>query len=272
MKISVTGSRGFLGRNVVEGLQSQYEVIAPTHKELDLTNKDAVAKFFDENDIDVVVHCASAGDSPGDIEEEAKMFVNVALQYNCKMIHIGSGAEYGKQRPIVNITEDKFGLVEPDSIYGKAKYAISKVLSECPLPNVITLRPFGIFGKYENPERRFISNAILKSLKGEPIVIYKNVKFSYLPVEDFVRIIKYLIDNDPVYRVYNIAGHTTDLKQIAHMVNEMRKRVPVKVLQKGMGNEYTGDDSRLRKELKIKYTPLRKSIKKLLKYYERTTV
>ena len=56
--ILVTGGRGFIGRNVVEGLSGIYHVLAPGHEELDLLDEAKVRSFFEEQQIAVVIHCA----------------------------------------------------------------------------------------------------------------------------------------------------------------------------------------------------------------------
>ena len=50
MKILLTGSSGLVGRNVFESPRSQnYELLTPSHKELDLLDKDAVFDYLEKN-------------------------------------------------------------------------------------------------------------------------------------------------------------------------------------------------------------------------------
>lgn len=50
MKILLTGSSGLVGRNVVESPRSKnYELLTPSHKELDLLDKTAVLSYLEKN-------------------------------------------------------------------------------------------------------------------------------------------------------------------------------------------------------------------------------
>ena len=61
LDVLVTGGRGFIGKNLLEQLPQDYNLIAPSHSELDLLDWSAVESFFKKNKIDVVVHCSNIG-------------------------------------------------------------------------------------------------------------------------------------------------------------------------------------------------------------------
>lgn len=46
MNIFLTGGSGFMGRNILESLSGKYNIIAPSHRGLELTNEDAVTDFL----------------------------------------------------------------------------------------------------------------------------------------------------------------------------------------------------------------------------------
>ncbi len=64
MKLLVTGGSGFLGRRTVAHFeQLGWQVLAPGHKELDITDADALRAWFRENRPDAVIHTAAVSDT-----------------------------------------------------------------------------------------------------------------------------------------------------------------------------------------------------------------
>ena len=57
----ITGSGGFIGSNLKNYFKGQYDILSPRSKELNLIDKKQVAEYFQNNDIDLVIHCASVG-------------------------------------------------------------------------------------------------------------------------------------------------------------------------------------------------------------------
>ena len=58
-KILVTGASGFVGSRFVARWRSEYNILTPTHAELDITDRESVNSYFMLHSPDVVVHLAA---------------------------------------------------------------------------------------------------------------------------------------------------------------------------------------------------------------------
>lgn len=277
MKIFLTGGNGFIGRNIKEQLGHTYEIIAPTHEELDLTDGKAVYEFLENNPVDIVVHAANIGGTRkqqhvfGITHVNLKMFFNLvrAKPFFKRMINLGSGAEYDKQQPLIKVKETDFDKHVPNDEYGLYKYVCSQYAAK--VDYITHLRLFAVFGKYEDYEIRFISNAICRALLNAPITMRQNVMFDYIFIDDFIRILERCIESKPKETFINIGrGEAVDLKTLAEKVlHEIGCDVPILISSKGWGREYSSDATRL-KELfpDITFTPIDFAIAQLVAYYK----
>ncbi len=281
LRILITGSTGFIGKNLNEYLSSKacFELFTPKHGELELLDTQSVASYIADNRINRVVHCAKVGGSrktaydQGDVDvvyRNLRMFLNLAqaLGRSTEMITLGSGAEYDYRHYIPKMKEEYFGKFVPDDPYGFSKYAISKLIEHS--QNIINLRLFGVYGKYEDYELRFISNTILKNMLGLPVVINQNVNFDYLYVADLVRIIELFLSRKPRHKFYNTArGETIDLVTIARLVGKVTScNSDIVVKNTGMNIEYSANNQRMLKEKRgIAFTEIERGIRELFSWY-----
>ncbi len=276
MKILITGSEGFIGRNIVEQIGNKYNFLTPSREELDLLDFDKVSEYLEREKPELILHLASVGvdrmqaNLPDVAYANIRMFINLVQckNYFKRMIVLGSGAEYGKSRPLVNAKESDFGQNIPQDQYGFSKYVCSLLAKNADF--ITHLRLFGVFGKCENYKTRFISNAICKALYGLPITINQNVFFDYMHIDDFVKILDYFISNTGKEKFYNIGtGQKIDLLTLANKIKEISgQNVEIIVKNKGLGNEYTCDMSRLKAEMpQINFRAIDEGIKNLAEYY-----
>jgi nucleoside-diphosphate-sugar epimerase len=287
LSVFISGARGFIGKNLVEFLRdfhgNKYEIYYPYHNELELLDSDQVAQYLENNNIDVIIHCANLGGTRKTnydlgktdiVSKNLRMFFNLARcveksERIRQMIHLGSGAEYDREHYIPRMPEDYFDRFVPKDDYGYSKYVCSKYIEHT--PKIINLRMFGVFGKYEDYEYRFISNAIIKNLLGMPIVINQNVFFDYMYIDDMVKLIELFIGKKTNDKFYNaVTGKTIDLLTIADTINKISKN-PSEIIIKnpGLNTEYSGDNSRLLRSLgSFNFTSIEDSIRKLYQYYK----
>lgn len=276
-KILLTGASGFIGRNLIENLSFKYQFITPSHQYLDLTDDKSLEDFFKNNEIEIVIHAANIGGTRKTVHltnvlnTNLRMFLNLLKnkKYYKKMIFLGSGAEYDKRQSLYKVREEEFGKSIPNDDYGFYKYICSRLIEN--EKKIVNLRLFGIYGKYEDFELRFISNAICKVLLNLPITMRQNVFFDYLYIKDFVQLIEHFINHDTKDNFYNIGrGESIDLKTIAKKILTITdKKLPIKILKPGLGKEYSCDTTRLRNEVQdFVCTDFEKSIREMVSYYK----
>ncbi|MDO9556412.1 MAG: NAD-dependent epimerase/dehydratase family protein [Coriobacteriia bacterium] len=280
VRVLITGGSGFIGRNLVESLRERHEVLAPTHSELELTDHDAVHSYLAVHRPEVVVHGAvkpghrAAKDRSGIAESNTAMFHNLADDPELcpRMVFLSSGAVYDERHYLPKMREIYLGTHVPTDPNGYAKYLAARWIESA--EHVVELRPFGVYGSYEDYSIRFISNAICKALLGLPITLRQDRRFDYVWVGDLVRIVEYFIDRsrgELRYGAYNVTpDESENLTGIAHMVLEVTGvDVPIIIAMSGEGVEYSGDNTRLREEMPgLELTSLRYSIEMLVSWYE----
>jgi UDP-glucose 4-epimerase len=276
MKVLVTGARGFIGRNLVEQLGPPYVVLAPTHAELDLLDEGAVSAFLRCQAPDAVVHCATkpghrnAPDPTGLVYANTRMFFNLARCEGLfgRLVVLTSGAVYDQRHYLPKMSESYFDAYVPVDETGYSKSVMARHAAL--MDRTVELRPFGVFGKHEDWEIRFISNAVCKTLFDLPITLRQDRLFDYVFVDDLVRVIRHFLTHDAKEKAYNVTpDRAVALSDIARMVLEVSgKDLPVLIAQAGMGPEYSGDNSRLKAEIpSFPFTALREAVRSLYGWY-----
>ncbi len=274
MNILLTGSGGFIGRNLKEYLKDKYTLFCPRSYELDLTDQNAVEKYFNSYDINFIIHCGTTGgvrgvqDNPETLDDNIAM-VNNILKYkreDCRVILFGSGAMYDKSRNLHKVRETEIGKFIPYDLYGQSKMKIAEITEK--RNDLLCLNIFACYG-YNEKESRFPSYAINQALRGQDIVINQNVVFDYLFVEDMQKIVEYFITNIPQHKIINITPtQSISLLEIADIVKDISgNNCKIEVKNSVMNNEYTGNNSVLLSEIKdLKFTSMQEGLLKLYNY------
>lgn len=273
MNILLTGSGGFIGKNLKNYLSDKYNLLTPRSFELDLINSSAVEKYFLEHNIDFIIHCGSIGGAKGVSDKDTTVEDNLAMVDNilkyknadAKVILFGSGAMYDKSRNLHKVKEEDIGKVVPADLYGKSKMLIAQKIKG--RKDVLCLNIFACYG-YGEKENRFPSYAINCALENKPIKINQNVVFDYLFVEDMQKIVEYFIQNPFVNNIINITPtESISLEQIATIVKKFNDNIEITIDNPVMNNEYTGDNKRLLKEIpSFSFTSMEVGLKKLYEY------
>lgn len=260
--ILLTGSGGFIGKHLVKHL-NEYKLFTPRSWELNLLDSEATKRYIEENNINFIIHSASYGVriTPDAILDEVakpniEMFNNLA-ESNLPMITIGSGAEYDKSSSIVMVKEEDFGKSIPKDPYGYSKYMISKEIEK--RENILNLRVFGIYGEGEDSSR--VTTCIVNAkIKNEPVVLNQNVRFHFIWIEDFCKIVKHFVEHPTKEKFLNVVpNESIEIVDLARLAG-----VETIVKNDGLNKEYTADNSKLMKELGVfEFTSYKKGLQNL---------
>ena len=159
VKVMVTGGAGQLGYDVIKELTSRgyKDIYAPTIEELDLTDKEAVDKAFEEQKPDLVIHCAAYTavdaaeenyDAAHNINVNATRYISEnCSKLNSKLIYISTDYVFDGAKDL-SLTYDVNDTPNPMSVYGKTKLLGEKEALKNPKTFVVrTSWVFGINGK-----------------------------------------------------------------------------------------------------------------------------
>ena len=269
------GPRGFVGRNIAPPLRERYTLFTPSSSELNLCDYDSLARYVDAHRIEAVVHGAAQSLVHSGAEDvmlhDLQMFFNLdklSGQLD-KLLFFGSGAVYDKRLPMDMVREEDVGRSIPAEYYGMNKYIMTLRARES--RNLYNLRLFGVFGKYEHWQSKFVSNLCCKAMYGLPLSVRQNCLFDFLYVEDLAAIVTWFLENTPKHHDYNVCtGQPVELLTIARTVREISGQdVPIEVAQEGWNRPYTADNSRLVAEMGAPALhTLREAVTELYAYYQ----
>lgn len=168
-KIYIAGHRGLVGSAIIKNLKSKgySNFITRTHKELDLTNQQAVADFFEEEKPGYVILAAAkvGGIVANNTYRGEFIYENLMIQNNVihqsyvhgvkKLLFLGSTCIYPKNAP--QPMKEEY-LLTSELEYTNEPYAIAKIagIKMCESYNIqygtnfISVQPTNLYGPNDN--------------------------------------------------------------------------------------------------------------------------
>lgn len=276
-KILLTGSEGFVGRNLKEFLErdSRYWLCCPKQAEINLTVTSEVAACVGAVRPEIIIHSATSNTLGKDYEHDVceqnlRMFFNL-VRYRpagCVIYTLCSGSSYNRNNWVPNMSEDYLGTHIPTDAQGFSKFVIASHART--LKDFVILRLFGIFGKYEDYRYKFIANTIAKRLCGLDVTLFRDCVYHYLDVNDFCAILQRFIEQDIRTGEFNVTPDAaTKLSEIIEAIDDcLEVTTGYSIATPGFGRPYTGANGKLGSTLPgFRFTPLKESISGLVAYY-----
>lgn len=192
--ILITGSEGFVGKNLIDFYQNKYNIFT-------LTKKDNIYNILNKNP-DIIINAAASIYDTESMFNTNVLLVNHIIEYvkksKTKFIQIGSSAEYGK----INRASKEDDPLEPVSFYAGTKAAATMMCKsaavEFNLP-ILIARPYSLYGQYEKPYRLF--SRLLEAFTNNIEMKLSEGYHDFIYIKDFIHGIDNLIHGD-----YHING------------------------------------------------------------------
>lgn len=161
-KILITGCSGFLGSRLAYYYKEKYDLLLPSHNELDISREEAVKAYMNEHNPKVVIHCAALSNTwycEQNPEDSHRVNVQgtVRIAKACKLT--GAKLVFMSSDQVYNGTPMLGGLKEEDmllpvNIYGQHKLEAEQ-RAQRNLPESIGLR---LTWMYDLPDSRMKLN------------------------------------------------------------------------------------------------------------------
>jgi nucleoside-diphosphate-sugar epimerase len=242
-KILVTGANGFIGKHLCKRLTEDGFIIADGksrsyQRPLDVTDLGQLASAC--RNVDTVIHLAGRTSIERSLRDPYKTYY---INY-IGALNLLEASRLTDVKRLINVSTFVYGqphdipINEKHRINPHSPYTKSKLLAEmicqyysCDFDiDVVTLRPFQIYGWGARPDS-FIPSVIQQIVrKGEVFLNGKNVRRDFLFVDDFVDLIVAILNDFPSgYNVYNVGfGKSHALEKIAKILaNQMNKRIKI---------------------------------------------
>ena len=129
MSILFTGHRGFLGRELIPNLSTNYKI---TTYDGDLCDFKKLKYFVEQNSVTKIIHAAARvgsrikQDTVNDLIENLKIALNIS-KLGIPVLSFCSGKIYGYQESIDDVLEGDIGKKYPEDFYGQSKFLIHEL-------------------------------------------------------------------------------------------------------------------------------------------------
>ena len=209
-RVLLLGGSGILGSEVLLLLQNQnFDYVAPTSSDLDITDKDKVLKLVSDFRPTWIINCAAWTNVDGaessfedaiKLNEIAVGNVGVAADlFECKVIHISTDYVFDGEssEPYLETSQ-----VHPLNKYGESKLLGEQALLEA-LPSAYVVRTswlYGVSGK------NFVKTIAVKALRREDAKVVSDQVGSPTSARDLAIGILSILKNQPEPGIYNYSN------------------------------------------------------------------
>jgi len=158
-KILVTGAIGQLGQSIhaIAENYPQYDMVFANREQLDLSNTQSIAEYFQQNKFDVIINCAAytavdKAESEPELADKVnhlavQQLAQIAVQQHAKLIHISTDYVFNGQQHRPYVETD---VVAPQGVYGSTKLAGEQAVQNIMANNALIIRTSWVYSEYGN--------------------------------------------------------------------------------------------------------------------------
>ena len=299
-KILVTGSNGFIGKNILPPLVSKgYDIFCPQRQDYDLVNEADVNRLFENHNFDTVIHLAAdvggiqrIKNFPGEVFFNNVLLNTLIMEYSrrnsvSKFIALNTINSYPELDKV--LVEDDYWSGRPNKdifSYGMSKrlaIAQSEVYYNQYQFNSINLildNTYGPYDDFDGPFARVIPSLINKFFKAKSenlssVSVWGSgqSRRQFFYVEDLVKIVLDIVENNHKNFTINVSsGETVTISDLAHLISKSINYDGKIIFDKSMpeGNKIRvmSNEKLLSKFGKSKFHKLEEGIKKTVDWYK----
>ncbi len=301
--ILITGSAGFVGRNIVKALRNANVDFVATdvidsafgkdveYVKLDITDRDEVFKVFKDYDIDYVFHLAAHPLSASIKEPVKNAMINIIGSLNI----MDASREFGVKKIVFSSASSIVGEVirnpvdeehpcKPKTPYGVAKFCVEhylRVYHELYGLDYVIFRFFNVYGPYQYPSSGALIPVVMERIiKGQEVFIYGDGSTArdFIYVEDIADFyIQTIREKNIKNEIFNMGtGRLTTVKEVVELIAKVVGKEPKIVYKPKKPGEimnFSADTTKLKKFFgRVPETTLEEGLKKTYEWFRREVI